>query len=308
MDTAQTVAALHASLRAFAPANLRFRQNHQDVAFVPTMGALHEGHLALVRHARRLAPRVVASVFVNPTQFDRADDLAAYPRQAARDAELLRGASADLLFLPSAEVIYPPDYVRPPTPDLAGLDARFEGARRPGHFDGVVEVVRRLVALMRPRYMVMGRKDAQQLAVLRRAAALEAWPVEIVGVETVRAESGLALSSRNARLSPAGLAAAPHLHTALRRAAEGFVGGEDPASAAAAARGVLAKAGLEPEYVEVVRAADFLPVGEASAAGEDVTEALVIGAAWLEGVRLIDNVPVDNVAARLPLPPQTGRP
>ena len=297
MDIAQTVPALDAAL-------LAFRQNRRDapsaraarasdirprIAFVPTMGALHDGHLALVAHARTLAGpggAVVASVFVNPTQFDRADDLAAYPRHHDRDAALLRDAGADVLFLPSEAVIYPADYKRSPTPDLLGLDTRFEGARRPGHFDGVVEVVRRLVHVVRPDVMVMGRKDAQQLAILRRAAEVEAWPVDIVGHDTVRAGSGLALSSRNARLSEAGLAVAPTLHAALVETARAVGEGADPDEAAAASRRVLAKAGLEVEYLEVVRARDFVPV-ETCAPGEEV---LVVAAAWLEGVRLIDNV------------------
>lgn len=294
MDTAETVAELDALLEAF-------RQNRHDLAFVPTMGALHDGHLALVRRARELSPRVVASVFVNPTQFDRPDDLAAYPRQAARDGELLAAAGADALFVPAANVIYPSGYVRPPTPDLLGLDTRYEGARRPGHFDGVVEVVRRLVSLVRPRYLVMGRKDAQQLAILRRAAAVEAWPVEIVGVDTVRARCGLALSSRNARLSPAGLATAPTFYAALVELARRYADGENPASAAAAGRRVLAEAGLEVEYLAVVSARDFRPVGDVRDAGGEVVEALAIGAAWLEGVRLID-----NVAAPLPSRSLTG--
>ena len=283
MDTAQTVAALDAYLSPF-------RQNRERVAFVPTMGALHDGHLALVAFAKTLAARTVASVFVNPTQFDRAEDLAAYPRQHERDAGLLRAAGVDVLFLPTEAVIYPEDYARPPTPDLLGLDTRFEGARRPGHFDGVVEVVRRLVAVVRPDVMVMGQKDAQQLAILRRAAAVEAWPVDIVGHETVRAESGLALSSRNARLSSEGLAKAPALYEALRATAEAVARGEGAGVAAGASRRVLAEAGWEVEYLEVVRGEDFEPI-ERYAAGESAS---VVAAAWLEGVRLIDNVGVGD--------------
>ena len=148
----------------------------------------------------------------------------------------------------------------------------------------------------------MGQKDAQQLAILRCAAAAEAWPVEIVGRPTVRAASGLALSSRNARLSERGReAVAPQLHRALEVLAKAYARGVDPVTAAAAAGRVLAKAGLEVEYVEVVRARDFRPVGEVRAAGEDVGEALAIAAAWVDGVRLIDNVP-----ARLPSRPQNG--
>ena len=285
MDIAETNARLSAALAPWRRAGLAY-------AFVPTMGALHDGHLALVRAARARAGRVVVSVFVNPTQFDRADDLAAYPRPAEADAELLRGAGADLLYRPHRREIYPADYVRAPAPDLLGLDARFEGARRPGHFDGVVEVVRRLVRLVGPSYMYMGRKDAQQLAVLRQAAAVEAWPVEIVGVETVRADDGLALSSRNARLSPQARDRAPALYAALQVLAKAYRDGAAPAAASAAAHRQLRQAGFEPEYIEVVRARDFAPASEWGGERVAPAEALAIAAAWLEGVRLIDNVAV----------------
>ena len=285
MDTAPTVARLAAAL---AP----WRRRGLDYAFVPTMGALHDGHLALVRAARERCGRVVASVFVNPTQFDRADDLAAYPRQADADAALLRAAGADVLFLPTEAEVYPTDYVRPPTPALGGLDRRFEGARRPGHFDGVVEVVRRLVAVVAPAYMYMGRKDAQQLAVLRRAAAEEAWPVEIVGVPTVREPDGLAMSSRNARLDDAARAQAPALYAALQVLAKAYRDGGDAREASAAAAARLREAGFEPEYIEVVRAGDFAPAGEWGSERPAPADALAIAAAWLGGVRLIDNVAV----------------
>ena len=275
-----------------AEALARWRRRGLAYAFVPTMGALHAGHLALVRAAGARAGRVVASVFVHPTQFDRAGDLAAYPRQAAADADLLRAAGADVLYLPREAEVYPPGYRRPPGPDLRGLDRRFEGARRPGHFDGVVEVVRRLVTLVTPAYLYLGRKDAQQLAVLRRAAAAEAWPVEVVGVATVREADGLAMSSRNALLPAPARARAPALYAALTRLAAAYRGGGDPDRAAALARRRLTDAGFEPEYIEIVRARDFAPTDAWDDGRPAPAEALAIAAAWLGGVRLIDNVPV----------------
>ena len=270
----------------------RWRREGLAWAFVPTMGALHDGHLALCRAAARDYPRVLASVFVNPTQFDRADDLARYPRQPAHDAEVLRAAGVHALFLPEVGEVYPDGPAsRRPTPDLAGLDARYEGALRPGHFAGVVQVVRRLVELVRPAAVFMGQKDAQQVAVLRRAAAQEFWPVEIVTVPIVREASGLAMSSRNRRLSPAGLAAAATINACLDAAERGWGAGTPPADLQAAAKTRLRAAGLAPEYFDFVHADTFEPlgVGEPLAPGGG---ALIVVAARVEGVRLIDNRPL----------------
>ena len=286
-------------LRALTEA---WRRDGLEWAFVPTMGALHDGHLALVRAALAEFPRVVASVFVNPTQFDRADDLARYPRQPARDAELLAGAGAHALFLPSVEEVYPdPAAPAPPTPDLGGLGDRYEGAARPGHFDGVVQVVRLLVEAVRPAAMYMGQKDAQQVAVLRAAARAEAWPVDIRTVGIVREPSGLAMSSRNGQLTPAGFARAAHINAQLDRAERRWRGGEPPRVIEADARGALAAAGFRVEYFDLVDARDFTPLPDAARAaatppGAPPTEAgpepLIVAVAWLEGVRLIDNRPL----------------
>lgn len=260
-------------------------------AFVPTMGALHDGHLALCRRAARDFPRVLASVFVNPTQFDRAEDLRRYPRQPDADAEALRGVGVDALFLPGEAVVYPRG--RAPTrrqPDLGGLDGRYEGALRPGHFAGVVQVVRRLVELVRPAAMYMGEKDAQQLAVLRRAAVAEGWPLEIVGVPIVREASGLAMSSRNGRLSPGGLEAAAGLYAALRAADEAWRGGLPAGAIAAAAKTQLAAAGLEAEYFDFVHPDSFVALDADVRRTQERPDALIVVAAWLEGVRLIDNL------------------
>ncbi len=283
MEIVDTCAALSAALATW-------RSHHESYAFVPTMGALHEGHLTLVREALQHYPKVVASVFVNPTQFDRPEDLAKYPRQPELDAQMLSSAGAQLLFLPSVEEIYPPNLRTYALPDLAGLDTRYEGAKRPGHFAGVVQVVRRLVELVRPEAMYMGQKDAQQLAVLRQAAAQEFWPVRIIGVPTVREANGLAMSSRNGRLSTAGFAEARLIHDTLQWAKAAFEADELPSEISAQAQQRLRLAGFEPEYFDFVHAATFMPLANQAASTQKGLEVLLITVAWLEGVRLIDNL------------------
>jgi pantoate--beta-alanine ligase len=198
-----------------------FRGAGERIALVPTMGALHAGHFALVEHARGLADRVVVSVFVNPTQFDDPADLARYPRQPAEDARLLAAAGADVLFLPPADEVYPPGDATAVV--VAGPAEGLEGACRPGHFRGVATVVARLFHLVAPDLAVFGEKDAQQLAVVRRMVADLHLPVEIVGHPTVREADGLAMSSRNARLDPAARRAATVLHRALEAGREAVV-------------------------------------------------------------------------------------
>lgn len=270
----------------------------ESVGFVPTMGALHAGHLALVERSRELAERTVVSIFVNPTQFDRADDLAAYPRSEERDAELLRAAGADLLFLPPVEAIYPPgDATRV---RVAGPAEGLEGAERPGHFDGVATVVTRLFNLVGPDLAVFGEKDAQQLAVVRRMVRDLHQPVEIVGHPTVREEDGLALSSRNARLSDEDRRRALALSRALTDARRAAVAGERNADALRGRmRRTLESELGEPadqdnsadtdghvEYAEVVDGETFQPLERLP----DTGRVILPVAAWVGGVRLIDNV------------------
>jgi len=253
------------------------------IGFVPTMGALHEGHLSLVRLARERAARVVASVFVNPTQFGPKEDFSRYPRQPEKDAEMLAAAGCDLLFLPDVETIYPPGnstFVEPGGP-AEGL----EGACRPGHFRGVATVVSALFNLVRPDVAVFGRKDAQQLAVIRRMVRDLHIPVEIVAAETVREEDGLALSSRNAYLSPEERRAAPVLYKALRAAEDAIAAGERRGDEVRRVMRQVLEA--EPlariEYAEVVDAGTFQPV-DALAGNLVLPLAVRIG-----GTRLIDN-------------------
>ena len=233
-----------------------------DIGLVPTMGALHDGHVALFRAAREESEFVVASLFVNPAQFGERADLAAYPRDLQRDAEIAAEAGVDVLFAPSAEELYPAGFATWVEPDETGA----EGAARPGHFRGVATVCLKLFNIVRPRRAYFGRKDAQQVAVIRRLVRDLNLDLEIRVVPIVRDADGLALSSRNARLSPAERERA----LALPRALRAGVGAVDPVAAARAALN-----GLDPDYVEVV----------------DLGDATVLAAAVRVGeTRLIDNV------------------
>ena len=247
-------------------------------ALVPTMGALHAGHLELVRRARELAERVVVSIFVNPTQFGTGEDFDRYPRTLDADRALL-GDLADV-FAPTVDEVYAPD--SPPTVINAGpMGDLWEGASRPGHFDGVLTVVNRLVDLMKPDIAVFGEKDWQQLTLIRRMVAERGLPIEIVGVPTVREPNGLALSSRNRFLSPDELDKAALLPAVLQQIVA--TGGTAESIARAAAR--LDDAGFVVDYLDVVDANSLEPT-------TDPTNARVIVAARIGTTRLIDNMPV----------------
>jgi pantoate--beta-alanine ligase len=279
-----------------------WRRGGAVVGFVPTMGALHEGHLSLVRLARERADRVVASVFVNPKQFGPGEDFARYPRSPERDAAALAGAGCDLLFLPAVEVIYPPGHATFVEP--AGAALGLEGELRPGHFRGVATVVTQLFHLVAADVAVFGEKDAQQLAVVRQLVRDLHFPVTIVAGPTVREADGLAMSSRNAYLSAEERRAATVLHRALA-AAEALVAGGERDAAKVRDR-LLAVLAEEPpahvEYVAVVDAGSFQPV--ATLAGSVVVPIAVrIGA-----TRLIDNLRLRVLATGLApaaLPPSS---
>jgi pantoate--beta-alanine ligase len=262
----------------------RWRAHGERVGLVPTMGALHAGHLSLVELARSRADRVVVSVFVNPTQFGPGEDFARYPRDAARDAALLDGAGCDLLFLPAVETVYGPGCTTRVRVD--GPSRGFEGEARPGHFEGVATVVAMLFNLARPDLAVFGEKDAQQLAVVRALARDLHLGVEIVAAPTVRDGDGLALSSRNAYLSPAERRAAPVLFRALEAARAAIAAGErDSGCVLAALRATIAgEPAVALEYAAVVAADSFQPVDRI--AGEIVVPL----AARLGSTRLIDNL------------------
>lgn len=255
----------------------------RTVGFVPTMGALHEGHLSLVRLARERVERVVVSIFVNPTQFGPQEDFARYPRQPEKDAEMLAAAGCDVLFLPEVDTIYPPGHTAFVEP--GGPAEVLEGALRPGHFRGVATVVCTLFNLVQPDVAVFGKKDAQQLAVIRRMVRDLHFPVDVVAGETVREEDGLALSSRNAYLSPEERRAAPVLYRALRAAEQAIAAGERRGGEVRRLMRELLES--EPlariEYAEVVDAGTFQPV-DALSGNLVLPLAVRIG-----GTRLIDN-------------------
>jgi len=244
------------------------------VAFVPTMGALHEGHAALIRAARAESSCVVVSVFVNPTQFTDPGDLAAYPRQDAADDRIARAAGAQYLFAPSADEMYPSSFAT--TVDVGGAARGFESDFRPGHFQGVATVCVKLFSIVQPQLVFLGQKDAQQVAVLRQVVRDLNLDLSLRIVATVRDDGGLALSSRNARLSPHDRATAAAIPRALQAGLSAYEDGRDPAAAARAAL-----AGLGVEYVDV---AEF-----------DGEPTLVI-AARAGATRLIDNVPLKHPA------------
>lgn len=263
----------------------KWRADGERIGFVPTMGALHAGHLSLVELAARHASRVVASVFVNPTQFGPGEDFGRYPRDPEGDARLLAEAGCDLLFLPAVETVYPPGAstrVR-----VEGPSRGFEADFRPGHFEGVATVVTALLGLVRPDLAVFGEKDAQQLAVIRRLVADLNLPVEIVVAPTVREKDGLALSSRNAYLSDDQRAVAPAIYKTLLAIGEKLQNGQrnyDELEREATAG--LADLGFRPDYVALRCAGDL------SDPDADCDEIVVLAAAHLGDARLIDNISV----------------
>ncbi|CAA9519067.1 MAG: Pantoate--beta-alanine ligase [uncultured Sphingomonas sp.] len=255
------------------------------LALVPTMGALHAGHLRLVQEAKRQAERVAATIFVNPLQFGPDEDLGRYPRQEARDLRLLEEAGCDLLWLPGAGDLYPDGFAT--SVSVTGISERWEGEARPGHFAGVATVVAKLLIAVAPDVALFGEKDFQQLAVIRRMVRDLSLPVEIVGVPTVRDEDGLALSSRNAYLSDEERARSVALPRALAEAAEAIRGGRAVEGALAEGRGRLLEAGFSGiDYFALVDAASLEPLTEVRA------EMRLIVAAVIGPTRLIDNFPV----------------
>ena len=255
------------------------------LALVPTMGALHSGHMKLIREARTRSGRVAATIFVNPTQFGPNEDLARYPRQEAEDARLLTESGCDLLWLPSVEDIYPEGFSTKVS--VSGLSERWEGEARPGHFDGVATVVAKLLLLVRPDVAVFGEKDFQQLAVIRRMVADLNIPVQIVGIPTVRETDGLALSSRNVYLSPDERARAVALPKALAATRHAILAGAELPAALEEAKTALREAGFSRvDYLALVDAATLEPLNRAAG------EMRLIAAAVIGTTRLIDNLAI----------------
>lgn len=254
------------------------------VVLVPTMGALHEGHRVLLRHAREIGGTVVISIFVNPLQFGEAADLDRYPRTLEADAEIIGAEGGDIIFAPSATEMYPGE--QRITVDPGPLGTVLEGKFRPGHFAGVLTVVLKLFNLVRPDIAVFGEKDAQQLALVRQMVTDFALPIEIEPVPTVRDADGLALSSRNRFLSSSERGVALQLPAALTSGAK--AAGDDPEAVLAETRRVLAEGGVEPEYVELVTEDDFTIVTYKYAGA-----ARLLVAARVGKTRLIDNVRIE---------------
>lgn len=272
----------HHDLRA---AVQRWRRGGKSVALVPTMGYLHEGHLSLVRLARKHAKRVVVSIFVNPTQFGPTEDFAAYPRDEQGDWDKLAKVNTDLLYAPPVEEIYPDDFST--RVEVIGLTSGLEGASRPHHFAGVTTVVTKLFLQCLPDVALFGEKDYQQLLTLRQLARDLNVPIKIISGPTARAPDGLALSSRNAYLTPHERSLAPHFHAVLQAVAADLAGGRPVHEAVFIGRDRLEGAGFRVDYVEARGAETFLPVERS------IEEpARVLGAVFLGRVRLIDNVAV----------------
>lgn len=272
--------------RQLPAALIALRAGGKSLALVPTMGALHAGHLALIAEGKRHADHVAATIFVNPMQFGANEDFGRYPRQEEKDAQLLEEAGCDLLWLPEPDEIYPPGFAT--TVRVKGLSDRWEGEARPGHFDGVATVVAKLLCAVRPDIAVFGEKDFQQLAVIRRMTQDLELGVEILGVPTVRDADGLALSSRNAYLSADERERAVALPQALKEAARAILSGEPVATALDEAVGQLKAAGFSKvDYVALVNALTLEPLEKAGGPMR------LIAAATIGRTRLIDNLPVE---------------
>ena len=273
---------LIATVAAMRETSRGARREGKTMAFVPTMGYLHRGHLALLKEAKKRADLVVASIFVNPTQFNESEDFSSYPREPERDRKLLEENGVDILFLPTTEQVYPEGFQT--TIDVTGLSEGLCGSSRPGHFSAVATVVAKLFNILRPDVALFGEKDYQQLALIRRMNADLNFGISIVGVPTVREHDGLAMSSRNAGLSPEERKAAPSLYRALSRGRKLFERGERKAEAIIGeAKGVIENP-IELDYLEIRDSETLAKIEEISG------EALFAIAARAGKTRLIDNI------------------
>jgi pantoate--beta-alanine ligase len=281
METVATIAAVRERVS-------RWHRAGERVAFVPTMGNLHAGHISLIEVARKRGDRFVASIFVNPMQFGPNEDFAHYPRTPQKDESMLRDAGCDLMFMPDVAEIYPDGLehgTRVTVPELSGL---LDGEFRPGHFDGVSTVVAKLFNIVTPDIAVFGEKDFQQLAIIRRMVADLCIPIEIIGAPTVREDDGLAMSSRNQYLTGEERKVAPQLHAALSRAAKRISAGErDFAAIERAELDAIGRFGFRPDYFTVRDARTLVAPGVQS------RHMVVLVAARLGKARLIDNLQVN---------------
>jgi len=280
LDTVTTIAAVRERVHAWRRAGLR-------VAFVPTMGNLHPGHVSLIEAARRHGERFIASIFVNPMQFGPNEDFAHYPRTPREDERMLAGAGCSVMFMPDVAEIYPNGSERATRVEVPGVSRILEGEFRPGHMEGVSTVVAKLFHIVEPDVAVFGEKDFQQLTVIRRMVADLCMPVKIIGAPTVRDRDGLAMSSRNQYLSTEERALAPSIYRALEAAAQRLRAGDvDFASIERAGFQALEHAGFRPDYFSVRNASDLSPATPAA------RELVILTAARIGKARLIDNVQV----------------
>ncbi|MCB9080960.1 MAG: pantoate--beta-alanine ligase [Lewinellaceae bacterium] len=263
----------------------RCRARGQRIGFVPTMGALHAGHLQLLDLSRQNNACTVCSIFVNPTQFNDAADLERYPRTPGRDLDLLEQTGVDVVFMPGVADVYPPGQQDELLPDFGSLDKVLEGEFRPGHFTGVAQVVKRLLDIVAPHQLIMGQKDYQQVAIIRHLIQQLGLPVELVMAPTVREEDGLAMSSRNVRLDPEMRQRAPVIYQTLRDFKE-MLATFPPEAVEGFAMDQLSASGLRPEYFEIVDGDTLEPVTHPGSTARIVA----CTAVWAGDVRLIDNL------------------
>ncbi|MBE8567007.1 MULTISPECIES: pantoate--beta-alanine ligase [Vibrio] len=283
MQTFAEIAALREQIK-------QFKRDGRTVAFVPTMGNLHEGHLTLVKKARELADIVVVSIFVNPMQFDRTDDLNNYPRTLEADLSRLTAEGVELVFTPTPEVMYPDGLDKQTFVEVPGISHMLEGASRPGHFRGVSTIVAKLFNIVQPNFACFGEKDFQQLAVIRQMTTDLALDIEVVGVATVREMDGLAMSSRNSNLTIDERQRAPVLARTMRWISSAIRGGRDDyASVIEDATDQLRAADLQPDEIFICDAKTL------QAITSETTQAVILMSAFLGKTRLIDNQVLDLV-------------
>jgi len=279
MRVITTIAELRSTIKTY-------KQNNQIVGLVPTMGNLHAGHLDLVAKASAQSDCTVVSIFVNPTQFDKADDLKAYPRTMDEDLSQLDKAGVDIVFSPNPQEMYPHGGLVTEV-DVPNISKLHEGSSRPGHFLGVATVVCKLFNIVAPDIAIFGQKDFQQLSLIRQMVADLDMPIEIIGAPTIRENDGLAMSSRNSRLSEGQRKLAPHLYKTLKQLEKKVVkGGCDYPEAQNEAVDALSEAGFEPDYVLVCNAHTL------QTASDSDQDLVILAAAYLGDIRLIDNIQI----------------
>ncbi len=284
MSKIQTVKTVSELRRLTTP----WRRNDQRIGFVPTMGALHAGHVSLIDEARTQCDKVIVSIFVNPTQFDRPDDLKRYPRPVEQDIALCEKHGADMVFIPSEQEVYPNGYRT--IVHVDDITSRWEGAHRKGHFDGVTTVVAKLLMIVLADAAFFGEKDYQQLLVVKALTEDLNIPTRITPVKTMREADGLALSSRNVHLNAEQRKTAPGFHKILQDVASRIKGGESPSHVIAHAIGQMREIGFDRvDYIAACNEYDLAPLTAPASKGR------VLGAAWLGTTRLIDNVAIESV-------------